>query len=147
LGNALRAQGKHAEAVCAFRKALKFNSDYAEGYYSLGNALRDQGELAEAVTAYHKAIALKPNYAEAHCNLGLVLSRQGQFADAVVKLKRGHQLGSRNPPWHYPSAQWLRQAEQLVELDSKLPRVLKGHSTPANSDERLALALYCLEHK
>jgi hypothetical protein len=37
--------------------------------------------------------------------------------------------------------------EQLVALDAKLPRVLKGETQPADSAEQLALARLCQEHK
>ncbi len=143
LGNALQDQGKLAEAVAAYRKAIELQPDYALAHSNLGNALRAQGKLAEAGAACRKAIELQPDSAEAHRNLGLVLQEQGHFADALAALKRAHELGSRQPNWRYPSAQWVREAERLVELDAKLPKVLNGEVEPADADERLALAKLC----
>jgi serine/threonine-protein kinase len=37
----------------------------------------------------------------------------------------------------------VRQCERLVELDAKLPRVLKGEAQPADAAERLELAQMC----
>jgi tetratricopeptide (TPR) repeat protein len=143
LGDALHDQGKLAEAVAAYHKAIALQPALAEPYYNLGNTLRDQGRLAEAVTAYRKAVTLKPDFAEAHCNLGLALLDQGEFADALVSLKRGHGLGSRRSAWPYAFADWIRRAERLVQLDSRLANVLGGESQPADAAERIELAELC----
>jgi tetratricopeptide (TPR) repeat protein len=143
LGRALREQKHLPEAEAAYRKAVELQPDFAQAYYNLGSALGVQKKLPEAVEAYRKAIALQPDHAEAHCNLGHIFRVQGHFANALTALKQGHELGSRNPRWPYPSAQWVRQAERLVELDAKLPAILKGEAKPASSGERLDLAAIC----
>jgi len=79
----------------------------------------------------------------AHCNLGSNLVIKGQFAEALTCLRRGHQLGSKDPHWQYPSAQWVQECERAVELDAKLPRILKGEAEPTDVEERLALAQLC----
>jgi tetratricopeptide (TPR) repeat protein/serine/threonine protein kinase len=147
LGNVLLAQGKLAEAEAAYRQSLEIAPQYAMGHFNLGNVLQQQGKLAEAEAAYRKAIELKPDYAEVHCNLGHLLGQQGRFAEALAALRRGHELGSRQPGWRYPSAQWVRQAERLPDLDAKLARVLSGHAPPAGAAERVELAEFCLSKK
>jgi hypothetical protein len=79
--------------------------------------------------------------------LGGMLKRQGQFADALAALKRGHELGSRTPGWPYPSAEWVRDAEHLVELDARLPLLRKGETKPASASESVEIAALCQEHK
>ena len=49
--------------------------------------------------------------------------------------------------WRYPSAGWVRQVEQLIELDARLAKVLKGETAPANAHERLQLAFFCQRYK
>src|SRR5262249_32546229 len=117
--------------------------DYAEAHVKLGNALNDQGRRKEAEQACRDAIRLKKDYAEAHCNLGHTLQHQGEFRKALEALRRGHELGSKNPRWPYPSDRWVRQCERLVELDGKLPGVLAGKTTPASPGERIELARLC----
>ena len=73
--------------------------------------------------------------------------QQGRFADALNELKRGHELGSKNLGWQYPSAEWVRNAERLVELDRKLPAVVSGHNKPADAAESLAFAQMCYDKK
>jgi hypothetical protein len=103
--------------------------------------------LDGACAEYRKAIALKPDSAGAHCNLGLALKQKGDFRQALEELRRGHELGSKNPGWRYPSAEWVRQCERLVELDGKLPAFLDGKTTPASPEEWIELAGLCsLKH-
>jgi Flp pilus assembly protein TadD len=143
LGAALLDQGKLGPAEAVYRQAIKLKSDFPGVHYSLGIVLQGQGRLADAEVAYRKSIELKPDYPEAHCNLGQALRNTGQFAEALTELRRGHELGSKNPRWPYPSAQWVRECERLVELDAKLPRLFKGEVEPADVGERLALAHIC----
>jgi tetratricopeptide (TPR) repeat protein len=147
LAVALQLLGKLNEAAEAYRKHNAGMPNNANGPYYLGKVLSDQGDLEGAVAAFRQAIACKSDFAEAHCNLGQLLKRQGRFAEARDELKRGHALGSRNPGWRYPSAEWLREAERLVGLDTKLPQLLKGEAKPANAAECLEIAVLCGHYK
>jgi tetratricopeptide (TPR) repeat protein len=143
LGAALRDKGQLDEAIAEYREAVRIKQDYPEAHLNLGNALLGKDLLDEAIAEYREAVRLKQDYAEAHCNLGQVLQAQGQFAEAVAELKRGHELGSRRPGWRNPSAQWVRHAERLAELDARLPQLLKGEAQPVDTAERLTLAALC----
>src|SRR5262249_47191276 len=97
----------------------------------------------EAIACYHKAIDLDAKYAEAHCNLGHAFIAQGRFAEALAAFRRGHEEGSKQPSWGYPSAQWVRQAERLAALEAKLPAFLKGEHKPSDTAEHLGLIRVC----
>jgi serine/threonine protein kinase/Flp pilus assembly protein TadD len=144
LGSALRRLNNLSQAEAACRKAIELDSHFAEAHYNLGLILHNQRKIQEAEAAYRMAIELKRGFAEAHCNLGHALREQGRFADALAELKEGDKLGS---PWNYPSSQWVREADQLLRLDVKLPKILKGELQPADVGERLALANMCREYK
>jgi serine/threonine-protein kinase len=96
-----------------------------------------------AIAEYREAIRVNKDYPQAHCNLGHALRDKGQFTEALGHLRRGHELGSKNPRWPYPSAEWIKECERLVQLDAQLPRVLKGEVRPADAGERLTLAWMC----
>jgi tetratricopeptide (TPR) repeat protein len=147
LGNALIGQGKLDEAFAEYSEAIRLKPEDAMGHYNLGNTLTKQGKLPEAVAEFREAIRIKPDYAEAHCNLGLFLERQGQYAGALVELRRGHELGSKQPVWPYPSAQWVRDAERLAALATRLPAILKGIDGVNNNADRLAIAQWCYRTK
>ena len=147
LGRALAHQERPADAEAAYRRGIDLNPDDAGLHYNRGLVLTDLGRLAEAEASYRRAIALLPDHPDPHCNLGQLLGQQGRFSEAVVELRIGHELGSKKKNWRYPSAQWLRNAEQHAKLDAKLPDFLSGAAEPADADEQIALAQICLIHK
>jgi RNA polymerase sigma factor (sigma-70 family) len=69
------------------------------------------------------------------------------FEEALAALKRGHELGTRQPGWRYPSARWVLDAERLVALDLKLVAVLKGQAQPAGAAECLNFVGTCRTKK
>jgi len=143
LGSALALNGQLNEAIAEFRVAIRLNKDFPEAHYDMGNAQWEKGQLDEAIAELREAIRLKKDFAEAHCNLGDALLQKGRFAEALGYIRRGHELGSKNPRWPYPSAQLVRNCERLVELDGKLPAILSGQKQPNDNAERLALAQLC----
>jgi tetratricopeptide (TPR) repeat protein len=143
LGAALYAKHDLDGAIACCQKALHLDPKDAHAHTNLGSALDAKGDLDGAIACFHKALALDPKHAEAHCNLGLVLGRQGRFAEAVASLRRGHELGSKRPGWRHPSGQALRDAEQMLVLDKKLPAIVGGEATPSNPGEAVALASLC----
>jgi tetratricopeptide (TPR) repeat protein len=147
LGNELLEKGAHDEAVVHCREAVRLAPDLAAARYTLGRALYGKGTHDEAIAHYREAIRLNPGFAEAHCNLADLLLRQGKFTEALAAMKRGHELGSRTPGWRYPSAQWVRDYQRLVDLDIRLSDIRQGKAKPKDEAEQLALARFCLEHK
>jgi serine/threonine-protein kinase len=143
LGALLNDLGHLAEAVAAYRKAIALRPDFADAYFNLGIALRAQRQQVEAEAAFRQVIARQPDSAEAHCNLGAVLLEQGQFPAALAELRHGHELGTRQRGWTYPSAQWVKDAERLRALDARLPAILSGQAQPADAAEQLDLAQLC----
>jgi serine/threonine protein kinase/Tfp pilus assembly protein PilF len=146
LGHALKAKGKVDEAIAEFRAALRLNKDDEVAHNHLGLALADKSQIDEAIGEFREAIRLNKDFAEAHYSLGLLLLKQGQFTAALAELKQSHELGSRIPGWHRPSAQWFHLAQRLVRLDDLLSRVLQGKARPDATD-RLNLAWFCQVHK
>jgi len=146
LGVALRNKGDLDGAITECREAIHLKKDYAVAHYNLGLAMADKGDLDGAVAEWSEATRLKKDYADAHFNLGEALFQKGQFAEALVHLRSADELGSRNPRWPYPSAQRVKECERMVELEAKLPKVLKGEVQPADVGERLVLAQMCRLH-
>ncbi len=140
LGLALHDKGQFDDAIAEYREAVRLFKDDPEVHRDLGLALEDKGQLDEAIAEYREAIRIKVDNPDAYCNLGFALLKQGRFPDALAAFKRGHELGSKNPGWSYPSARWVREAEQFVALEGKLPKLLKGEAQPTDNAERLALA-------
>jgi tetratricopeptide (TPR) repeat protein len=147
LGVVLRGTGRLDEAIVELREAIRLRPDTAATHYNLGSILTAQRLHDEAIAEYLQAIRLRPDYAEAHCNLGHSLMQQGRFREALEHMRRGHDLGSKNPGWRYPSAQWVQLCQRLVEVDDRLTGILEGKATPAGPGERVDLGdLCCFKH-
>jgi serine/threonine-protein kinase len=142
LGDALTQQQHFKEAEAEYREAVRIQPDDAELHSSLGECLHVQGRYKEAEAAQREAVRLNPKYAEAWCQLGQALREQGRFGDALDALRRGDEQGRQKRGWAVPSAEWIRQCERLLELDRRLPDVLKG-AEPSSATERLEFAALC----
>lgn len=147
LGQILGKKEQWEKAIVTYQKFITLEPNSAKAHYSLGIALKNSGQLDRAIVAYQKAIQLNPNFAEAHCNLGGIYKDRGQFLEALKFYRLGHELGSRHPKWAYPSAQWVQQCQQLVQMDRQLHDVLKNSSPPAKPAELIHFAFFCQNHK
>jgi tetratricopeptide (TPR) repeat protein len=143
-GGAYAFLHQYDEALADCNKAVELGPKVAEAHYNLGCVLSQLGQKVKAIPLYEEAIKLKPEYAEAHCNLALALRQQGEFRKSLAALRRGDEIGRRNPGWPYPSIEWVKECERQVELDEKLPGFLEGRITPASPAELIELAGVCI---
>jgi tetratricopeptide (TPR) repeat protein/serine/threonine protein kinase len=146
-GNGYQGRGKLDEAIACYRQAIEFDPTDAKAHYNLGNVLWTKRQLDEAITCFRKSLEINPKHAEAHCNLGHALADQGRFAESLAALRRGHEEGSKQPGWRYPSARWVHEAEQQAAMEGKLAAFLKGEFKPGKTPERLGLAEVCQGRK
>lgn len=84
LGNALRAQGRHMEAIAHYQRALQMEPEFAEAHNNLGNSLKDTGRIEESLEQYDKAISLRPKYEEAKYNKANALQALGELQAAEM---------------------------------------------------------------
>jgi tetratricopeptide (TPR) repeat protein len=91
-GIALAKADKLADAVVAFRRAIRVEPALAEAHSNLGAALLDQEEFAAADAALCEALRLGPGIAEAHVNFAIGLKRQGAFAAAETACREAVRL-------------------------------------------------------
>jgi Tfp pilus assembly protein PilF len=143
LGNALCDKGQLDAAMSEYRTAIALDPKLALPHCNLGNALCDKGQLDAAIQEFRRAIALNPSDAGAYFSLGGALRNKGLLAESLAAFREGHRLGSAQPGWRLPSAQWVQEAEGLVAADRKLAAVRDGKEKPASDAERLALAHLC----
>jgi tetratricopeptide (TPR) repeat protein len=145
LGNALGGMDRLDEAIGEWRAAIRLKKDLAGAHNNLGAALVIKGRLDEAIAEFREAVRLDKADPVAHHNLGETLVKKGRFREAVEELRLAHEIGCRKPvfPYPWPSAQWLRNAERLAELDGRLPALLSRQEPVKNATDRLALAYLC----
>src|SRR5262249_15639484 len=140
-------EGRPKEALDAYRQALALDPELFEALYNLGRLHQGEGRLDEAIAAYRQALAVNPDLPEAHCNLGLALLERGRFREGLAFLERGHALAPPSPRWRYPSAEWVKSAKRLNDLDARLTAVLTGQVQPRAGVEWLELAEFSARFK
>ena len=62
-GNALNSNGRAADAVADYSKAIEAQPDFAEAYFNRGLAQEKLNQNSEALADFRKAILLKPELA------------------------------------------------------------------------------------
>ncbi len=142
LGIILHERNDQAGAEKALRAAVRLAPDHRQAYKYLGSVLRLRNKPAEAEKAYRTAIRVDPSDPLVFTNLGFLLSDLGRFAEALEMIRRGHAMGVKRSNWPHPSAAWVRQTRRLVELDRRLPEVLRG-AAPASPTEAVELGRLC----
>ncbi len=85
-GEALRRQGRTAEALAHHGQALAWLPGFGGVHFNLGLTLQALGRLSEAADAYGEAARLMPDLAAAPCNQGVLLRALGRLEAAEAAL-------------------------------------------------------------
>ena len=121
----LRRQGRHGEAVAAYRQALAAEPGNPRLLIQLGLTLHDLRRFDEAVEALRQAVALAPVFA-AHYNLAVVLAEQLRFEEAIQSYRAALAIEPhpyalinlglllRNLGRHAEAVDYLKQAAALA---------------------------------
>jgi serine/threonine-protein kinase len=147
LGNALKDKGDMEGATRAFRAALDRDPRFAWAHNDLGAALATRGDMVGAIHEFRLALEIDARFPLAHFNLGLALLREGRFPEAREATGRWLEGLPDNDHLRQPVAEILRQCEQMLALEPKLPAVLRGEAAPASPAETADLAQVCLYKK
>ena len=171
LGNALRRQGKLAEALAAHQKALQLNHNDAEAYVGIGNVLNAQGKPEEALAYHKKALQLNPKLAIAYNGLGNALYNQEKLEEAVAAFQKAIEFDPKYATAYYNLGNTLYYQKKLdgavaafqkaIELDpkfayaynnlgnalkdqKKLDEAVTAYQKAIELDPKLAIAYYNL---
>ena len=157
LGDCEQDSGRFPEAIAAYERAVSLEPGNWLIQNDYGAVLEDAallgppGEAAlraeQALNAFERTVHLNPNYPLGLCNLGRTLAMRGQFERALSLLRRGHELGSKQPNWKRNSAGWVRECEELASVEAKLPAILSGVVNLTGASEWYAAASICNRHK
>jgi protein O-GlcNAc transferase len=82
------AQGKGAQALGNFDRALALRPNDADALNSRGIALYRMGKLDEALASYDRALAAHPNHADTFNNRAVALRVLGRFDQALASYDR-----------------------------------------------------------
>ncbi|MEG4588135.1 tetratricopeptide repeat protein [Microcoleus sp. MOSTC5] len=99
LANALRKQGKKADAAARYEQVIAASPRHAEAHSYLGYLKQENGQIAEAIAHYQKSLKINSNQAETNLYLGSALEDQGQVAEAIDLYNKAIQLCPNSPNW------------------------------------------------
>jgi tetratricopeptide (TPR) repeat protein len=135
-------QGRYADALAAYDKAVFINPGNADAWNNRGIALENLGRYSDAASSYDKALTLQPMYSEAWYNRGVALRKMERYADAVVSYDKALAI---NPS--YVEA-WLNRGvaldylgkyeESIASYDKAL--ALQPNFTTARENREIALS-------
>lgn len=107
-GEEMDKQGRPAEALACFEKALEINPRSAYTWYSKGVALGKLGRPEEELASYDQALKINPGFPEAWFNKAITLGNARRFREALECFVKAQELG-------YPDAeQGIRYCQQAL---------------------------------
>jgi serine/threonine protein kinase/tetratricopeptide (TPR) repeat protein len=173
-GLALFNQGKHDEALAAFRQALELEERHGWTHYLVGVILVGQEKSDEAIPEFRRAIEVAADYAPPYASLGVVLAGQGKTGEAIPLVQKAVELDPKfvythgilgelllhqgkldeavsqlnklieRAPQDASALQLRADALRLRGLLPKLNEFVDGTAEPADNGQRLDLARLCL---
>jgi tetratricopeptide (TPR) repeat protein len=139
--DAFRQQGKLAEAIACYRRALALKPDDAGSFNDLGVSLTDVGQTAEGIACYQAALRLAPRMAQAHSNLGVAYRDLGRFEEAVACHRAALALRPDLAPIHSNLGNALRDQRQFAEAIACFQRAVQLQPRFADAYRNLGNAL------
>ena len=140
LGLVLLKKREFDAAAQSFQAAVDVRPGDYRYHLNLGGALWRAKDLEGAAAAFEEALENRPGEPRSLCNLGRVLIEMGQLQEGLKKLRRGHEIGSRQKNWRFDSGKWVRSGVRAVRIERRLRLVIRGEVEPSSVRERLVLA-------
>jgi tetratricopeptide (TPR) repeat protein len=140
LAQLLSMRRRLEEALPHAREAVRLRPAESGAWNVLGAALMQLRRFDESLAAFDEGLKADPNDAAMLCNVGKVLMELGRFDEALIRLRAGHEKGSKLPDWNNPSKQLVADAERVVALEGRLEKLRKDPSEPLTPENRVALA-------
>lgn len=143
LGSLEAREGRHAEAITAYRAALRGpTADRAGILGEIGRAQEHLGLTGDALAAYEESISIDPRPAVLH-RAGLVYLDRGDLRGAVRCFERALEGDPRMAEVFKPLAaayQKLGRGNDVRKLQDRYQKAVEG--APGNADFRLGLQAY-----
>ena len=77
-----------ADALEAYRQAMKLDPSFFEASYNFGLVARESTDISGSLSAYEQALAIMPESANARYNFAFALQEAGYFQDASNELQK-----------------------------------------------------------
>jgi len=132
-------EGRFAQAIEEYEKAVSADPGSLEAYNNLGVLLKETGRLDQAVEAFQRALALDPKYEKALNNLGVVRYLKGQYEEAISLFRRAILINLDNVESYTNLGIIYLLAERLEEARAAFERALQLDPKQVETHYNLAL--------
>ena len=143
LGRSLDSEGRTADAIEAYQRALELDPGMAQAHANLVGSFGRTGEIDQAEEHYAKALALNPNLVELHNNWGVVQASRGEPAAAAAAFRRALELNPNSARANANLGVALFEAGNREEAARRFRDAIK--SDPTNRPARMNLGTLALE--
>lgn len=144
LGTVLLQQGRDAEALKAFEKAIEFKPDGAELWRNLGLALAELGRNHEAILSFQHALKLEPGFWDAANKAAIFLHQAARFGEALVYLNLCNELKPNNVQTLQLRADTLQELQRYEDAVAEFERVHVLDATNADARNQMGNCLAAL---
>ena len=141
LGDVYLREGRLAEAVASYQKAIAIDGSNVESHNDLGVALLHEGRLEEASAQFQAAVAMEPGNSEAHNNLGNILYREHRLAEAQVEYRRALRADPMDGRAHFNLGNVLMRTGRVAEAVAEYTRAVELSPEDADMHANLAASL------
>ena len=149
-GQALKALGRHGDAIAAYEQAVAKNPDDWESWNNLGNSRASAGDMGGAIQAAEKARDLNPKSTVVRINLGRFYGAVDRHDDALMAFKSAVELDARDSIAHFEFGKALHQLDraadslmafaQAAKIDRNNPDIFNAIGAAFTDLEELAQA-------
>ena len=110
LGKALQLEGRDAEAMAAYHRAIDIDPRHGDAYNNIGILHHRQGRVEEAIAWYLRAVERYPDYEEIYQNLADAYSDLGDRGEARAWYEKALSIDERR------GSVWANYGELLFQL-------------------------------
>ena len=133
-GLAAAGEGRHADAIADFERALQENPEDARVLFALGNTAAAIGHAQAAENFFHRVLAQEPDRLEVLVNCANLLRKRGRHDEVIALIKPALE---RNPG---KAELWLTLGSALREAgDAKTAEIFYSEALRLSPDNAAAL--------
>jgi tetratricopeptide (TPR) repeat protein len=144
-GNELYRLERFEEALLAFDRAIKINSDFYPAWYGRGNVLSSMERYREAIAAYDRATEIKPDFYLVWRDRGALLAFLQRDKEALASFDKAIQFNPDDYVAWYIRGDLLANLQRYEDAIASYDKAIKIKSDFASAWTARGEALYDLK--